>query len=79
MHCIQGVLSGRFLCFGTTSRLSYTSLKDLTKYLFSNIKLILEHVKENTKCLFFGWCLLIKKYFCMVYDYAGKADLSKGY
>ena len=24
-------------------------------------------------------CLLIKKYFCLVYDYAGKADLSKGY
>ena len=26
-----------------------------------------------------GPCLLIQKYFCAVYDYAGKADLSKGY
>ena len=25
-----------------------------------------------------GQCLLILKYFCTVYDYAGKADLSKG-
>ena len=25
------------------------------------------------------WCLLIQKYFCAVYDYAGKADLSKSY
>ena len=24
-------------------------------------------------------CLLIQKYFCAVYNYAGKADLSKGY
>ena len=24
-------------------------------------------------------CLLIPKYFCAVYDYAGKADLSKAY
>ena len=26
-----------------------------------------------------GAFLLIPKYFCAVYDYAGKADLSKGY
>ena len=26
-----------------------------------------------------GRCLLIKKYFCVVYDYVGKAHLSKGY
>ena len=26
-----------------------------------------------------GCCLLMQKYFCAVYDYAGKADLSKGY
>ena len=26
-----------------------------------------------------GRCLLIPKYFCAVYDYAGKGDLSKGY
>ena len=26
-----------------------------------------------------GRCLLIQKYFCAVYDYAGKSDLSKGY
>ena len=24
-------------------------------------------------------CLLINKYFCVIYDYAGKVDLSKGY
>ena len=24
-------------------------------------------------------CILIQKYFCAIYDYAGKADLSKGY
>ena len=29
--------------------------------------------------VFLGRCLLTKKYFCAVYDYAGKADLSKGY
>ena len=27
----------------------------------------------------YGRCLLIPKYFCAVYDYAGKADLSKAY
>ena len=27
----------------------------------------------------FGRCLLIKKYFCVVYEFAGGADLSKGY
>ena len=27
----------------------------------------------------FWSCLLIQKYFCAVYDYAGKADISKGY
>ena len=27
----------------------------------------------------YGWCLLIKKYFYVVYDYTGKTDLSKGY
>ena len=26
-----------------------------------------------------GQCLLMRKYFCAVYDYAGKVDLSKGY
>ena len=26
-----------------------------------------------------GRCLLLPKYFCLAYDYAGKADLSKGY
>ena len=26
-----------------------------------------------------GRCLLIKKYFCIGFDYAGKADLSTGY
>ena len=26
-----------------------------------------------------GRFLLIRKYFCVVYDYAGKADLSIGY
>ena len=26
-----------------------------------------------------GWCLLIQKYFCAVYDYSGEVDLSKGY
>ena len=26
-----------------------------------------------------GQCLLIQRYFSAVYDYAGKADLSKGY
>ena len=27
-----------------------------------------------------GWLLIqIQRYFCVVYDYAGKADLSKGY
>jgi len=25
-----------------------------------------------------GQCLLIQRYFCTVYDYAGKADLSEG-
>ena len=29
--------------------------------------------------LILGRCLLIPKYFCVVYDYAGKADLSKAY
>ena len=24
-------------------------------------------------------CLLLQRYFCMVYDYVGKAGLSKGY
>ena len=28
---------------------------------------------------YLGRCLLIQRYFCAVYDYAGKADLSKGY
>ena len=27
----------------------------------------------------FCYCLLIQKYFCAFYHYAGKADLSKGY
>ena len=27
----------------------------------------------------YGRCLLIKKYFCAVYDFAGKADLSKDF
>ena len=31
------------------------------------------------KSSFYALCLLIQKYFCAVYDYVGKADLSKGY
>jgi len=26
-----------------------------------------------------GWCQLIQKYFCSVYNYVEKADFSKGY
>ena len=33
----------------------------------------------NKNCLKDGACLLILKYFCAVFDYAGKADLSKAY
>ena len=34
---------------------------------------------HDSTVFFLGRCLLIQKYFCAVYGYAGKADLSKGY
>ena len=34
-------------------------------------------VEKMASC--YGQCLLIPKYFCVVYDYAGKANPSKGY
>ena len=38
-------------------------------------------LKNQSKPGLFSWgqCLLIQKYFCTVYDYAGKTDLSMGY
>ena len=35
--------------------------------------------RYNRMNLFKGRCLLIQRYFCTVYDYAVKVDLSKGY
>ena len=38
-------------------------------------------VKERgtNPCFILGRCLLIQQYFCAVYDFAGEADVSKGY
>ena len=39
-----------------------------------------DDASENVRKQYFKErCLLIQKYFCAVYDYAGKADLSKGH
>ena len=51
-----------------TPGLGYLSLADTELYC---IKLVSDS--------YYGRCLLIPMYFCAVYDYAGKADLSKGY
>ena len=63
------------LCFHFKRIAKFVVFPDLAhifKAKFASGSISISETKMTTKNL-------IRKYFCLVYDYAGKADLSKGY